>query len=78
METKLLSDKSIVPNDEIIFSILDDKVETTILQRNLPDRIKKELLNAKRYNTTRYIAIDVKDSNDFENVKKLIDLEIKN
>ncbi len=55
-----------------------DKLEPIILQSKLPESIKNEYINAKRFNTTRYIAIDVVDSKDFENVKKLIDLKINN
>jgi len=54
-----------------------DKLETNILQSNLPESIKNEFKNAKRYNTTRYISINVESSKDFENVKKLIDLKTK-
>jgi hypothetical protein len=55
-----------------------DKVESFILQSTLPDRIKNDFIISKRYNSTRYISIEVGDSNDLENVKKLIDIKIKN
>jgi hypothetical protein len=55
-----------------------DKLELIILQSKLSESIKNEFINAKRFNTTRYIAVDVVDSNDFENVKILIDLKINN
>lgn len=55
-----------------------DKSEPVILQSNLPEIIKNEFINAKKFSTTRYITIDVKDSKDLENVKKLIDLKINN
>jgi hypothetical protein len=53
-----------------------DKSESSVLQSHLPDNIKSDFKNAKRYNTTRYISIDVEDSGDFETVKKLIGLKI--
>jgi hypothetical protein len=53
-----------------------DKAEPLILQSNLPDKIINEFIQAKKYNSTRYISVDVKDSRDFENVKKLIDIKI--
>jgi hypothetical protein len=53
-----------------------DKSESIILQSKLPDSIKNDFLNAQKYNATRYISIEVEDSNDFENVKKLIDLKL--
>jgi hypothetical protein len=55
-----------------------DKLEPAILQSKLPERFKTDFMNAKRFNTTRYIALSVKDSNDVENVKLLIDLKTKN
>ena len=55
-----------------------DKLEPAILHSTLPDSIKSDFINAKRYNSTRYISIEVEDSNDFENVKKLIDLKLQN
>jgi hypothetical protein len=53
-----------------------DKSETKILQSNLPEDIKCDFVNAQRYNTTRYISINVENSDDFENVKELIDLKL--
>lgn len=55
-----------------------DKQEPIILQSKLSENIKKNFLNAKKYNTTRYISISVEDSNDFENIKTLIDLKLSN
>ena len=55
-----------------------DKLEPIILQSKLPDSIKSDFINAKKYNSTRYISIEVEDSKDIENVKKLIDIKIKN
>jgi hypothetical protein len=140
METAIFVDKSVKPNDEIIFSIIGDtklickqtflylfdnskdisvnwkysncgkywvcqalkkkkslfririskknsftiafpigdQLEPIILQSNLPDSIKNGFIHSQRFNKTRYISIDVKDSKDFENVKKLIDLKINN
>jgi hypothetical protein len=140
METELLTDKSIQPTDEIIFSIIGDtellwkqtfsylfdnnkgisvnwkysdcgkywvcvaekkkntifrlrifkinsfslafpigdKLEPIILQSKLPDHIKMDFVNAKKYISTRYISIEVEDSKDIENVKTLIDIKIKN
>lgn len=55
-----------------------DKLEPIILQSKLPDNIKSDFVNAKKYNSTRYISIEVEDSKDVENIKKLIDIKIKN
>jgi hypothetical protein len=55
-----------------------DKLEPIILQSKLPDTIKNDFIISKRYNSTRYLSIEVEDSKDLENVKKLIDIKIKN
>ena len=140
MESAILSDKSVKPNDVIIFSIIGDtellwkqtfsylfdnskdisvnwkysdcgkywvcivlkkkntifririlkrnsfsivfpfgdKLEPIILHSKLPESMINDFTTAKRYNATRYISINVEDSKDFENVKKLIDLKINN
>lgn len=55
-----------------------DKAEPAILQSDLPEDIKNDFMKATRFNTTRYIPVKVQDSSDLENVKKLIDLKIRN
>jgi hypothetical protein len=55
-----------------------DKLEPIILQSKLPDSIIKDFITAQRYNSTRYISIDVKNSKDFGNVKKLIEIKLYN
>ena len=139
MEPKVLVDKTVTPNDEIVFSIIGekkllwkqtfsylydnnkdisavwkyykdgkswllrtlkkkktifwirilddtfriafwfaDKLEPIILESDLPESIKLEYKNAKIFNKSRCIYIDIQDSEDFQNVKKLIDLKIMN
>ena len=55
-----------------------DKLEPIILQSELPDSIKRDFINAKKYNSTRYITIEVEDSKDIDNVKKLIEIKLNN
>lgn len=55
-----------------------DKTEPIILQRELPDCLKKDFIKANKYNSTRYISVEVEDSKDIDNVKKLIDIKISN
>jgi hypothetical protein len=55
-----------------------DKLEPIILQSKLPDSIKNDFIISKRYNSTRYISVEVEDSKDLENIKILIDIKIKN
>ena len=57
---------------------IGDKSEPNILQSKLPEFIKNDFVNDQKYNATRYITVDVENSNDFETVKKLIDIKIKN
>lgn len=54
-----------------------DRFEPMILQSDLPDCTKVDFQNAKRFGKSRCINIEMADSNDFETVKKLIDLKLK-
>lgn len=54
-----------------------DKAEPMILQSTLPETIKNDFLNAKRYNTIRPISVTMADSTDVETVIKLIELKLK-
>jgi hypothetical protein len=139
MEKKVLTDESVQPNEELIFSIIGDKdllwkqimsylydnnndisevwkyyndgkswlfrtlkkkktifwisiledtfriafwfaerLEPIILESDIEDSMKSEYQNAKSFNQSRCIYIDIRDSGDFQNVKKLIDLKLKN
>jgi hypothetical protein len=55
-----------------------NRLEPIIMHSNLPVNLKTEFKNAKPFNNARCIYIDMHDSQDFENVKKLIDLKLKN
>ena len=139
METKILSDENVIPNEEQVFSIIKDKeliwkqimsylydhnnditevwkyyndgkswlfrtikkkktifwirildntfriafwfanrLEPIILESKLPKSIKEEYLNAKTFNKSKSIYIDVVDFKDLANIKILIDLKIDN
>jgi len=54
-----------------------DKAEPTIESSNLPESIKGEFRNAKRYAHSRAISIEICSPEDFENVVKLIELKAK-
>jgi hypothetical protein len=54
-----------------------DKAEPMILQSTLPDNIKNDFLNAKRYNTIRPISVTMNDTADVDTVIKLIELKLK-
>ncbi len=44
---------------------------------SLPESIKEEYRNAKTYNKSRCITIEMRTPEDFENVVKLIELKVK-
>lgn len=54
-----------------------DKAEPIIMQSDLPESIKTDFRNAKRFSTTRGISIEMADENDAVNVIKLIELKLK-
>jgi len=54
-----------------------DKAEPIIEQSDLPESIKTDFRNAKRFNTTRGISIEMADENDAVNAIKLIELKLK-
>ena len=55
-----------------------EKLEPILSQSDLPDKLKIDYGKAKSFNKSRCIYIDMQDSNDYQNVKKLIDLKLKN
>ena len=55
-----------------------EKLEPIILDSDLPDKLKLEYKNAKSFNKSRCIYIDMKDSEDLPNVKELIDIKVQN
>ncbi len=54
-----------------------DKAEPIFEQSDLPESIKTDFRNAKRFNTTRGISIKMADENDAVNAIKLIELKLK-
>jgi hypothetical protein len=54
-----------------------DKAEPVILESTLPDSIKEEFKNGKRYSQIRAISIEVRSDDDFTNVVKLLELKAK-
>jgi len=54
-----------------------DKAEPIIEQSYLPESIKIDFRNAKRFNTTRGISIEMTDENDVVTAIKLIELKLK-
>lgn len=58
--------------------VFGDKAVATVEQSDLPDEIKTELRNARKYAEGRGLVIVVKNQADVQNVKKLIDIKVKN
>lgn len=54
-----------------------DKAEPVIEASSLPDNIKEEFRNAKRFAHSRAISIEVRSDDDFTNVVNLIELKVK-
>ena len=54
-----------------------DKAESTLLASSLPETIKEEFRNAKRYAHSRCISIEMSSPEDLQNVFALIELKIK-
>jgi hypothetical protein len=54
-----------------------DKAEIFIKQSDLPETIKNDFINAKRYKIGRGVSIIMSDYNDVENVIKLIQIKMK-
>lgn len=58
--------------------VFGDKAVAAVEKSDLPENLKSELKNARKYAEGRGIRIDVKLPKHVENVKKLIDIKIKN
>lgn len=54
-----------------------DKAEPLIEASLLPENIKDQFRNAKRYAHSRAVSIEMRSPEDFENVVKLIELKAK-
>ena len=58
--------------------VFGDKAVTAVEKSDLPDNIKKELKDARKYAEGRGIRIEVKRPEDAGNVIKLIDIKVAN
>lgn len=52
------------------------KATESLMESNLPETIKHDLLNAKKYAEGRSIQIDVKSRSDYENIEKFIQIKM--
>ena len=58
--------------------VFGDKAVSVIEKSDLPGDIITELKNARKYAEGRGLRIEIKNQEDVENVKKLIDIKISN
>jgi hypothetical protein len=56
---------------------LGNKAESIIENSDLPQRVKEEFKNAKKYGLIRPVTFIIKGSEDVDNVLKMIDLKTK-
>lgn len=54
-----------------------DKAEPTLMASTLPENIKDEFRNAKRYSRSRCITIEMRSPEDLQNAMALIELKVK-
>jgi len=58
--------------------VFGEKAVSAVQSSNLPESIKLELKNARKYAEGRGLRIDVKSARDVENIRKLVEIKIKN
>lgn len=54
-----------------------DKAEPIIEASSLPEKIKEEFRNAKRYGKIRAVSIEMRSNEDLQNVILLLELKVK-
>ena len=80
MFTKKRNVLFIVPCDKYfrVAFTFGDKAADLIFNSELPDLIKKELFEAKKYAEGRTIQIEVKTKNDLDNILEMIRIKLMN
>ena len=58
--------------------VFGDKAVRAIEASDLPEAIKTELRNARKYAEGRGLRIDVKSAKDVKNIQKLVEIKVKN
>jgi len=58
--------------------VFGDKAVSAVEKSNLPENIKTELTEAKKYMEGRGLRVYVKTNDDLEIVKKLVEIKVKN
>jgi len=58
--------------------VFGEKAVAAVENSDLPEAIKLELKNARKYAEGRGLRIDVKSAKDVENIRKLVEIKVKN
>jgi hypothetical protein len=58
--------------------VFGGKAVSAVLSSDLSKAIKMELKNARKYAEGRGLRIDVKSATDVENIRKLVEIKVKN
>jgi hypothetical protein len=58
--------------------VFGDKAVSVVESSDLPETIKEELRNARKYAEGRGLRIDVKSAKDVKNIQKLVAIKVKN
>ncbi|MHC4203285.1 MAG: DUF3788 domain-containing protein [Planctomycetota bacterium] len=58
--------------------VFGDKAVAVVEKSGLPEKLITELKNARKYAEGRGLRIDVKNSADVENIKKLVEIKVNN
>ena len=58
--------------------VFGDKAVTAVEKSDLPEKIKSDLSNARKYMEGRGIQLEVKSSSDVKNVFKLLEIKVNN
>lgn len=62
----------------IVAFVFGDRAVEAVSKSQLPETIKNELINARKYAEGRGIRFEIRDDSDLENVKELIRIKIEN
>lgn len=58
--------------------VFGDRAVAAVEKSDLPENIKNELKNARKYAEGRGLRIEVRSQKDVEHIKKLIDIKVRN
>ena len=58
--------------------VFGEKAVSAVQNSDLPEPIKQELKNARKYAEGRGLRIDVKSAKDVKNIQKLVQIKVKN